>query len=276
MSADRKIEKLFKAVKKEFGELRGLRTSSPFDQMVLTLFAEGNSKAAAGRAVKALLKEFVDWNEIRVSSWKEIGAVLEREKLANPGGKGIALKRCLEAIFAETNRMDLGVLQQVAPEKAFQFLTKLKDFDEGALAGVLYISVGAKELHPTAKVVRVAARLGFIKTRSSLPKMKIALKGVVRRKHLFHFHNYLARIGEKYCFEKVTFCPRCPALELCPTGAEYVAAKAALDEDGPSEKRLAKKKSRTRKKPKPKSKPKKKAKPSRRSRPKKKLRKRKK
>jgi endonuclease III len=226
--------------------------------MIMTILATQGSATSAQRGVRALLREFVDWNEVRVSSWKEIGKVLEKARLREPGKKGMAIKSSLDAVFSETNKMDLSVLEKKPPEKAFNFLSKLKGLDETAMAGILYNSLGVKSLQPSTVITRVAARIGFIQESSTMARMKQALKDFVKRRHAFLFHAYLARIGERFCFEKVTFCVKCPAMPLCKHGSAIISnLNQVLDEKIPQKtgrKKAGKKKAAGRGRPKKKKK----------------------
>jgi len=186
-----------------------------------------------------LANEFVDWNEIRVSSWKEIGTVLEGAGIKKPGEKAISLKKSLEAVFSETHRMDLDTLKDMPIEKAAVFLGKFRDFDEGALAAVLYVSLGLKKLLPTPSIVRVSHRIGFIVKTPSIPKMKITLRDWVRRRHIFRFHTALAHIARKFCFEKATFCEKCPALEICQHGTSVIGRMPRIVDDPKPKKKPA-------------------------------------
>lgn len=237
MTRDKKLEKLLRLLRKEFGEMRSARGASSFETMVLAVLEPGNSHAAAQRAFKALLGEFVDWNEVRVSSWKEIGTILDEKSIHGPGEKAVALKKTLEGVFSVTHRMDLAPLEKMAPEKAGQLLAKQRDFDPGALAAVLYRCFDAKKLQPTADLVRVSHRIGFIQKGSSLAKMKQTLRDWVKKKDLFPFHLYFSRIAAKYCFEKVTFCERCPARALCQHGASVLDDKVSLSDEPEAKKK---------------------------------------
>ncbi len=219
MNREEKLEKLVKLLRQAFGDAEGLKSSGPFEMLILAILAFEDGLEAAKRASAALLAEFVDWNEVRVSSWKEIGAILEKERISSPGDKAIALKRSLEAVFTETNRMDLDAVSKMPQEKAVNLLLKLKDMDEGSLAALLYLHVGLQTLAPTQRLLRVAQRIGFIQESAMPSSMKQNLSSFVGQRNAFRFHYLLGKLGEKYCFEKAAFCGKCPALPYCHRGA---------------------------------------------------------
>ena len=55
---------------------------SVLEQLVHSLISRESGPAAADRAVRLLLKPFVDWNEIRVSSVRQIASAIADKPLA--------------------------------------------------------------------------------------------------------------------------------------------------------------------------------------------------
>jgi endonuclease III len=223
VNREAKNKKILGICDRALGVRRKLQKAPPLETAVHALLAPGNRDDQAAAALKELLLEFVDWNEVRVSSWKEIGSVLENAGLADPGDKAILLRKLLEAVFNRFNKMSLDPLLVQKPEDARRTLEAMADVPDPAAGAVLNLNLGFDGLHATHGLTRVARRVGFLRD-GPAAQLKKDLESNVPRKDRFRFQQHLGHIGRQFCLAGVTLCARCPLHEFCSTGVQFLKA----------------------------------------------------
>lgn len=221
MNREAKIKKILGVCDRTLGVRRKIPKMPPLETAAHALFAPGNRDEEAAAALKALLVEFVDWNEVRVSSWKEIGSALEASGIRDPGEKAIALKKLLEAVFNRFNKMSLDALLAQKPEDAHRTLEAMPDIPDTAAGAILHNNLGNDSLHATPGLLRIARRIGLVREGASV-QIKKDLEAFVPRKERFRFQQHLGHLAQKVCLAGVTLCPRCPLNGTCPSGVLFM------------------------------------------------------
>ena len=113
----------------------------PLHRLVVAILAVGCSDETAQRAVDRALSNMVDWNEMRVSSARELNRATGN---AIPQG----VRQCqrvldaLQSIYDHENRLSLNRLKSLGRREARHFLESLDGVDEYAAASVLLWSLG--------------------------------------------------------------------------------------------------------------------------------------
>ena len=107
--ASRKSTGLFKSLEKIFGPVPGLEEFRPLERIILLLLAHGADAQKARMIVKTLQAEYVDWNEVRVTSPYEIGNWLV--KLGPQAARRAEqIKELLVAVYNRFNKLSLECL----------------------------------------------------------------------------------------------------------------------------------------------------------------------
>lgn len=112
----------------------------PLRRLAIGIFSLGTTDDRGEAAVEKLLSIMVDWNEIRVSSPPELGAVLGNA-VPDTVGRCDALVRALRWIYDSENCLSLDRLKSLGRREARQYLEKIEGADEFAAAGVLLWSL---------------------------------------------------------------------------------------------------------------------------------------
>ena len=93
-----KVRKITNILKSHCGDRKKTKKFDPFEKLMMGILSYRSSVKKARRAYEALQKEFVDWNEVRVSTLTDIEEVI---KCADPQrNKALLLRRILNDIFA--------------------------------------------------------------------------------------------------------------------------------------------------------------------------------
>lgn len=199
------------------------RLDSALDFAIHGIVATGVPPDAGERAYRALQRDFVDWNELRVATWREIGDALERAKVPDPGARAFLLKRTLMQLFSRLNKVSLDTVDQMEPAEARRYLEGFTDLPPQSVGAVLYGRRGAKGLIATDAVLRVCERLGLVRSARSAARPDGTVPGVIAPGAAFRFHQLVGALAETTCLDKEPRCGECPLNRMCPTGARWIA-----------------------------------------------------
>jgi len=101
------------------------------EKAVYLVLREGGGKAAVAKAMGALREEFVDWNEVRVSSPSELARLMSGS--SKPGtlrrwhDRAQRLREMIDEIYNERNEPSLDFLLDAKPKEQIEFLEDLDD-----------------------------------------------------------------------------------------------------------------------------------------------------
>lgn len=230
-SAAVRAERFLTGLEKAYGMARPPRDigTDPLDFAVWGTVAANVPADAAERGYRALQREFVDWNELRVATWREIGLVLERARVPDPGRKAVAARRALQQMYSRMNKLTLEAVQGMTAEDARRYVEGFSDWPSTA-AGAIYYGFGnGTGVPPTMGVVRVAERVGLLAEGLGARKQEQALAKLIPRAKHFRFHHSLGGLADEVCLHKDPRCEECPVLELCEYGRAWKAEQAKAE-----------------------------------------------
>jgi len=119
-----KLHKLFRSLKRKYPKLQKVIYDEPTDALVYAIVSENMSETVTKSVIKRFTDNFVDWNDLRVSSTKEIIEVLEADTPVT-GDLASALVRALGALFNKYNTVSLKALKKIGKRPAKQTLEKI-------------------------------------------------------------------------------------------------------------------------------------------------------
>jgi endonuclease-3 len=127
------LSKTHKVLKKHYKPVP-LAERPVLEQMLFACCLENAKYEPAEQAFAALVDSFFDWNEVRVSSVKELAEVVHM--LPDPAAAATNLKRVLQSAFETTYSFDLEALKK---QNLGQAIQKLKKFEgsTGFVIGVV-------------------------------------------------------------------------------------------------------------------------------------------
>ncbi|HUY34208.1 MAG TPA: hypothetical protein VMV69_15790 [Pirellulales bacterium] len=176
------LSRIHKILKKHY------KPVSPIERPVLEnlLYAcclENATYEAADKAYTAVSTGFFDWNEVRVSTVKELAEVMHA--LPDPSAAASNLKRILQGVFESTYSFDLEALRKQNLGVAQQRLKKLEGCTHFAVAYVTQVVLGGHAIPVDRGLFDCLAVLGLVteadQKSSTVPGMERAIaknKGV--------------------------------------------------------------------------------------------------
>src|SRR5262245_20410002 len=135
-------------------------TRPVLEQFVYGVCREGGTRELADRAYRNLQTHFFDWNEIRVSSPREVEEALG--DLPDADVKAQRLIGFLQEVFETTFSFDLEPLQKKGMKQAAKQLSRFQAANDYVVAWVVQQSLGGHAIPLDGPTLRVVRRLGLI------------------------------------------------------------------------------------------------------------------
>jgi endonuclease III len=159
VNKQRVIAQMFTTLKKRY-DPREPEARPVFEQFLYAICREGATREQADRAFQNLQESFFDWNEVRVSSAREVeealGDIPDAENRAN------RLISFLQEVFETTFSFDLEPLQKKGLKQAAKQLSRFQAANDYAVSWVVQQSLGGHAIPLDTASLRVLRRLGLI------------------------------------------------------------------------------------------------------------------
>ncbi len=237
-----KLSRVLGTLERVFGKYRHPMGDSLLDRLVSLILGDGEAADDAESGVHALQQEFLDWNEVRVSSLTEISSVLPHLEPQRATLKAARLRDTLTRVFDTHHKMTLQFLMDLDPPARRDFLDRLNTVD----AWVGQIVVLLCEEEPTVQdaphAARVAKRLGILERNATPSKARKALGELLNPDDFYRFHSHFVRLGETVCTVKAYQCQSCCLNKDCDEGISVMRARKANAGSSNGKKVAAKKK----------------------------------
>lgn len=104
------INKVLKTVRKTFEPVEAPKDRNLLEHLLFSCCLEGSQHEAAETVFEALSQEFYDWNEVRVTSIRELVVIMK--PLNDPVESAKRLKRVLQSVFETHYSFDLESLKK--------------------------------------------------------------------------------------------------------------------------------------------------------------------
>ncbi|QEG20320.1 hypothetical protein [Mariniblastus fucicola] len=112
------LTKLHKVVKKEYSPIATPSNRTVLEHMVYGAVLEDSTFEAADEAFAKLQENFYDWNEVRVTTRKELASLMKG--LSDPAAAGSRVKKSLHGVFEKYYQFDLEFLKKENLGRAVQ------------------------------------------------------------------------------------------------------------------------------------------------------------
>jgi len=150
----KKLRKLFSSLKREYPKPEKIVYDEPLDALVYAIVGENMSESATQSAMKKLADNFVDLNDLRVSSTEEIVEVLGADTSAIRD-MALALTRVLRAVFNECNMVSLKALKKIGKRPAKQTLEQINGINPFVIDYCMLTSLQAHAIPLTEKMIEL-------------------------------------------------------------------------------------------------------------------------
>lgn len=195
--ASRKLKGLLDKLEKQYDTLKMLPDVPALEQAIYLILREKNDYRKAARALKILTEEYVEWNELRVATPKEIVAVLAECGLADLDDKISRILALLSRLFYDFHKKDLQfvrifeapqrqkIMLSLDPLPAHITYVLLQHFEDTSL------EPGGLVVSPTA--LNTVTKLGLVRKTNSMNVAKKLLERLVGEDDVYRFHYLIHR-----------------------------------------------------------------------------------
>jgi endonuclease-3 len=226
----RLITHLFTALPKGKGHGAGAEPEARpvLEQFLYALCREGVTRERADRAYQFLRERFFDWNEVRVSSTRE----LEEAFAGFPDREGRAQRLIdfLQEVFETTFSFDLDPLHKKGLKQAAKQLARFQAANDYAVAWVIQQSLGGHAIPLDGPTLRVLCRLGLIETVEGDPEtLRASVEHLIPKIRGPLFSELVSALADEYCWEEKPNCPQCPMAPACPSAQETAGEALATN-----------------------------------------------
>jgi endonuclease III len=229
INKQRLLSHLFGAARKAAGAESEPDGPRPvLQEFIYALCREGASRQQADSAFANLCERFFDWNEVRVSSLRELEEAFAG--LPNAGARAERLSAFLREVFETEFSFDLDKqLLKKGLKLAAKQLASYEAANDYIGAWVMQRSLGGHAIPLDAPTLRCAQRLGLIDgnhledadARASLEHLVPKAKGA-------HFTDLVSCLADKYCREEHPHCSACPMARECAYAHENGVEQLAV------------------------------------------------
>jgi endonuclease-3 len=192
------------------------------EQFIYAICREGATREQADRVYGNLLVLFFDWNEIRVSTARELAEAFAG--LANAEGRAQRLIDFLQEVFETTYSFDLESLHKKGLKQAAKQLSRYQSANDYAVAWVTQQTLNGHAIPLDGPALRVLTRLGLLDTEGiDLEAQRASLEHQIPKSRGPQFNDYISSLAEEVCQDDPN-CPSCPFAHHCAFAHELKAA----------------------------------------------------
>jgi len=189
------------------------------EQFIYALCRENATPEQAQQAYDNLRKRFFDWNEVRVSTIRELEEAMGG--LSDTETRAQRLVSFLQEVFETTFSFDLEGLQKKGVKQAAKSLSRYGSANDYVGAWVVQRTLGGHAVPVDAATARCARRLALIEAAAEEPEaIRATLEHLVPKAKGVAFTDAMSNLAEQFCWEDEPQCSGCPLLGDCPTGQE--------------------------------------------------------
>jgi endonuclease III len=203
-----------------FGLAKGTKHSDPdarpvLEQFLYAICREGVTRQRADRAFRNLQDRFFDWNEIRVSSPRELAEALDG--LPDAEGRAQRLIDILQEVFETTYSFELESLQKKGLKQAAKQLSRYQAASDYAVAWVVQQSLGGHAIPLDGPSIRVLRRLGLLEGdhHHDAEAMRASVEHLIPKAKGALFVDLVSSLAEECCWEDEANASACPLSEHC-------------------------------------------------------------
>ena len=225
------ITKLYKSLKKSYSPIASSGSRTVLEQLLFGCLLEDNHYDNAEKTYAALVDSFFDWNEIRVSSVKELSEV--SGALVDPETGARRLKQALHGVFEATYQFDLEEMKKQNIGAAEKKLDKFPGTTPFVVAYVVQTALGGHSI-PLDKGSLEVLYVAGVATEKERDAGKVpGLERAISKKNGAEFGSLLHQIGAEVAASPYSPKTRKALLDLIPDCKERLPKRPKPKKEEP-------------------------------------------
>jgi endonuclease-3 len=202
----------------------------PLSELVSSMLSHRTTNRSSGRAFRELRRRFPTWEAVRDAPTAEVQDAIA--PCTWPEQKAPRIQQVLRDVTSRRGELSLDFLAEMSVPQARAWLESLTGVGPKTSAAVLLFSrLRMPALPVDSHHHRVAARLGLLPDGVPVGPAHRLMEALLppdwSAQQVYDHHEALMLHGQKCCFFRNPACPRCPVLDICPTGQARLNPSAA-------------------------------------------------
>lgn len=192
-----KIKSLFELLKKQKREAPKIKIQNVLETLIYAACLENATFEQADGAFSVLEYHFIDWNEVRVSTAKELGDVFQH--LPDPIAAGERIRKALQSVFETMYMFDLQEWKSKPLSQAMELLRKLPNCTPFMIDYTIQTAFGGHAIALDESALRVFRLLGLAQTNKENTKEDVpALERTISKSDAAEFTALLHQFAVPY------------------------------------------------------------------------------
>jgi len=190
------------------------------EQFIYGICRESATPEQADQAYRYLREKFFDWNEIRVSSVRELEEAFDGMPHAELRAQRVIA--FLQEVFAKEFSFELEDLSKKGLKNAAKGLGRYQASNDYVTSWVIQRSLGGHAIPLDAPTLRCARRLGLLDGGvEDLEAARASMEHLVPKAKGPQATDNLSLIATEYCHEEEPRCSACPMSSECAHAQEH-------------------------------------------------------
>lgn len=211
---------IFNTLINAYGEPIWRNPLPAIDELVSTILSQNTNDINRDKAFNALRQKYPVWMDVISAPTQEVIELIRVAGLANQ--KAPRIQQVLSQIFEERGNLDLNFLADMKPSDAKAWLTRFHGIGPKTAAIVLCFALGLPAFPVDTHIYRVSGRLGLRPANMSVEDAHDHLEAIFEPEMYYAGHLNIIRLGREICQARKPLCQKCPLIDLCDMGKQYL------------------------------------------------------
>ncbi len=190
------LKRMVTVLKKNFKVERPDANRTPIEQLIYSICLENASFSAADDVYNALTHNYFDWNEVRVSSSRELAETMKN--LPEPAQTGLRLKRILHYIFDQKYAFEIDEIKKMSVKTFNEYVAKMENVTPFNSAYVMMTVMGRHSIPVSSGEFETLDILGLIDDKDREKNSVSWLERVIEKKKANEFFSLLHQLAALY------------------------------------------------------------------------------
>lgn len=193
------------------------------EALVYAICRENVSRGEADTAYNRLRDTFFDWNEVRVSTVREIAdAIIDLPRSFERAERIIKL---LQQVFETNYSFELEGLAKKGLKPAEKLLDRYAGGNAFVTAYVVQNALGGHAMPVDDGIVRLLRRLEVLDAKDTPAVAQASLEHLIPKAKGPITFEMLSALAHEFCLEEAPKCKSCPLNDLCPSAGKITSVK---------------------------------------------------
>lgn len=190
------LKRVVTVLKKNFTVTQPDMTRTPMEQLVYSICLENASFLAADDVYNALTHNYFDWNEVRVSSSRELGETMKN--LPEPQQTGLRLKRTLHSIFDQKYSFEIDEIKRMGIKAYNDYMSKMEYVTPFNASYLMMTVLGRHAIPVSSGEFEVLDILGLLDDKDRENNTVSWLERAIEKKKANEFFSLLHQLAALY------------------------------------------------------------------------------